>query len=160
MFNYMFIQKNPLLFKCLYYSGLFLLFSISSDACVPRNMSSSTRGPENVEHGLPVPPAAKVPQAAAWRGSRSATSSLREEVSWSLARSGQWIFTSALKSSQFPFPLQRNFSVFVKFQPENPSQRFSEKLGTECPHNELISLELTEWTEEKRILPADLGAIE
>lgn len=42
--------------------------------------------------------------------------------------SGKTSFSSALKSSQFPFPLWRNFSFFFKFQPENPSQHLPEKL--------------------------------
>ena len=42
---------------------------------------------------------------------------------------GQLSFSSALKSGQFLFPLWSNFSFFVKFQAENPSQGLPKKLS-------------------------------
>lgn len=141
---------------------MLLLFSIFSDASPPRNSSFSKYwGSQNYEHCLLVLPSARVP--ATLHGGRSATSMLCQVVWQSLAGSGQLSFSSAPKSNQFSFLLQRNFSFFVKFQAENPSQCLPEKPSTEreWPLYELISIDLTEWIEEKRrLLPIDLSVTE
>lgn len=87
-------------------------FQLFSDALSPRNTSPTTGDPQIMSTFQLL----QVPATLSQRG--SATSSLWEDLS----------FASALKSSQFPFPLWRNFSFFFKFQPENPSQHLPEKL--------------------------------
>ena len=131
------VQRNQLLLKCLYHPALswLLLFLISSDVLPPSNMSSSKLESQKL-WALPSSSAAMGLLAAIWQ----------PFTGW-----GQLSFSSALKSSQFLFPLWRNFSFFVKFQAGNPSQGLPEKLGMEreCLVCELVSIDLTEWTEER-----------
>lgn len=110
------LQRNQLLLKCLYHSALswWLLFSISSDALPPSNIPSSKLESQKLWALLLALTAAKGVLVTIWQSC----------TGW-----GQLSFPSALKSGQFLFPLWRNFSFFVKFQAENPSQGLPKKLS-------------------------------
>lgn len=138
---------------------LVLLFSISSDALHPE-----------ICHPAPGIPKcwARPPGSTCCEGS-SGRPVAGQPFSHFYAQGRGFVVSCWIRAVEFffyseeqsvPISLIKKFLCLCKIPGRKPSQRFSEKLGTECPHNELISLELTGWTEEKRILPADLGAIE
>ena len=117
IFNYMFIQRNQLLCRCSALLLLLLLFPISSEA-LHLEIYHPVLGIPKFWARRPGSTCCRGSPSALWRG-HSATPTLREGVWQPLAGSGQLSLTSALKNSQFPFPLRRNF--FVKFQAENLS---------------------------------------